>query len=213
MTHVTHIIVIPPTTPYTVVFPHSPVTGQFDTSFYSPMLTDGRAHPEEINRVLRELEAAGIPLTKRYKANVCCFILTLMLSIFAFMTFTFLMVSVNPALIPIGVVLLAVVNILTGSNFMKKIKHHNVEFRRLSQEVIDRANQEFSYKGLRWVLPTLFPRWVELWKDYQPQNDMNTGVQQPYANYGPGGAAQPQFQQNFYPGYQNNAGYMPPNQV
>jgi len=221
MSHTTHILIIPPTTAYTIVFPQNGFTGQFDNNFYSPMLTDGRAHPEEINRVLRELESTVKPLSTKLKSSVCCYILTIFLSVFAFIPFMIFLTPANVTFLPIGIFGFFFLMIGATIMFIKRIKNYNLEIRRVSQGVIDRANQEFSYKGLRWVLPMHYPRWVELWKDYYSQGQMAQPIYmapntQAYPNYAPGdqmGAAQPQYQQNFYPGYQNNTGYMPPNQV
>ena len=86
------IIAIPPTTDYTVVFPHDALAKRFDTGFYSPALTDGRASREEIEQVLREVEAVRKPFASKIVSAVCCYILSLFAAIGGFI---FLMISVG----------------------------------------------------------------------------------------------------------------------
>jgi len=219
-----HIVLIPPTTHYTIVFPFNNFSKSFDGGFYSPVLTDGRAHPDEVNRVLRDIETTQKPFASKMLKAFCCYFVTLMLLVFGFIPFMIFFVPRNPTLIPVGIIGFMALIITTIVIFIKSVKRTNENSRNACLAVVERANQEFSTRGLRWHLPTHFPRWIELWKDYVGQPQMGAQPiymppvnQQPYGNYGvpnQGGqmGAQPQFQNNYYPGYQNNNGYMPPNQ-
>lgn len=217
------IIAIPPTTSFTVVFPYNQSAGTFDSGFYSPMLTDGRAVIDEINQVLREIEAAHKPCAQKIKSALICYILTLFLGVFGLMGAVF----TAPYYVAFAVIGYILFVIAVMVYYIVAVQKYTKESKRVCQAVCDRANQAFSYKGLRWHVPVHFPRWVELWKDYVGQGQMGQmGAQpiymppvhqQPSANYGgpyPMGQPQPQYQNNFYqPGYQNNnAGYMPPGQ-
>ena len=224
------IIAIPPTTDYTVVFPHDDLAKRFDTGFYSPALTDGRASKEEIEQVLREVEAVRKPFASKIVSAVCCYILSLFAAIGGFI---FLMISVGGGpggdMIPfyiIGYIAFLVAIIVV---FALRIKSITEQMKTKCREVLDRQNQNFASRGLRWHIPVHFPRWVELWKDYragaiaQPIY-MPPVNQQPYSpvpNYGApnqnmnmGGQSQFQ-QQNYYQNYQGgqNNMYIPPSQV
>ena len=223
---------IPSTTQYTIVFPLNNSSKTFESGFCTPMLTDGRAHPEEVNLLLREIETAQIPFSSKISKAFFWYFFSLTLASLGLVFFIKVIASKSQALTLVGVfgfmaIVLPVMNIFTKS--VQRIKK---EARDACQVIVDNANREFSYRGLRWHLPAQFPNWVELWKDYlsYPQMGqfnaqpiyMPPVNQQPYANYGvPNqmgqvsdmGMVQPQYQNNYHPDYQNIAGYIPPNQA
>jgi hypothetical protein len=225
------IIAIPPTTAYTVVFPFDAAGKRFDTGFYSPGITDGRASAEEINHVLAEIENTRRPIAAKMVSAICCYIF----SLFAVVgCYVFGMVSIAgtaPESIPFLVIGFIVAIVAVIWVFIARLKKVNEELRTKCKVVADRHNQNFASRGLRWHIPVHFPRWVELWKDYASQSGqgfpgpqpvyMPPVQQQPYANYGgpqqQNVGGQPQFQQNYYQNYQqgqtNNGMYIPPNQV
>ena len=217
-----NIVMAPPTTTYTIAFLYNDLFRSFNTAFYSPAITEGRASSEEINQVLKEIITVNEPFLKKLKAYICCFALTTLLSSFGIIPFFIFVAPMNVVLIPISVALYFFLVVGSLFIFLKAVKRYNKDVRRVSQVVVDKANQEFNHRGLRWVLPKQFPKWVELWKDYQGQGGMTQPIymfpmnQQLYANYDGAAnqmAGQPQYQQNYYPGYQNNDGYVPLPQV
>jgi len=160
------------------------------------MLTDGKALPEEVNRVLKDVEIVQKPFnSKALKASCCyCFICIGYLGLIPIL---FYGIPSNFALISIPIIGVLIFTVLTL--FIKKLEKKAKETaREACLAVVERANQEFSPRGLRWHLPDYFPRWIELWKDYIGQPQINT---------------EPQYQTNYYPGYENNAVHLPPYQV
>ena len=39
-----------------------------------------------------------------------------------------------------------------------------------AKEYVKSKQQEFEARGLRWAIPSGFPAWIELWKDYKSNN-------------------------------------------
>jgi len=223
----TIIIAIPPTTDYTIVFPHDAVSKRFDSGFYAPGLTDGRASREEIDQVLNEVENVRRPLASKIVSALCCYIFGLFAAIGSYVFFMVAMAGGDPELIPFFVIGFIGLIVALVWIFVVRVKNLTEQIKTKSRQVIDRHNPSFASRGLRWHVPVHFPRWIELWKDYRAGNNpqpiyMPPVHQQPYTptpNYGAPNqnAGQPQFQQNYYQNYQgpnnNNNMYIPPSQV
>ncbi len=229
----TVIIAIPPTTAYTVVFPYDATGQRFDTGFYSPGITDGRASADEIHHVLADIDSVRKPFAAKMTSAICCYIVSLMAVVGCYVLGMVNIAGAAPESIPILVIgfIVAVVAIIWV--FIARVRKVNEEMKKKCTEAAARHNQNFASRGLRWHIPVHFPRWVELWKDYVNQGGqtfpgqqpvyMPPVQQQPYANYGgpqqQNVGGQPQFQQNYYQNYQqgqgqtNNGMYIPPNQV
>jgi len=221
------IIAIPPTTDYTIVFPHDAVGKRFDSGFYAPGLTDGRASREEIDQVLTEVENVRRPLNGKIVSAVCCYIFGLFAAVGGYVFLMVSMASEVPDMIPFFVIGFIGLIIALIWIFIARVKNVNVEMKTKCKAVVDRHNPNFASRGLRWHVPVHFPRWIELWKDYRAGNNpqpiyMPPVNQQPYSpnsNYGTNQnmGGQPQFQQqNYYQNYQgpnNNNMYIPPSQV
>jgi len=220
------IIGAPPTTEYTVVFQFDQIGKRFDTGFYTPGLTGGRASLEEINHVLADIENTRRPIASKAISAVCCYILSLFACIGVYI---FALISISdsaPDMIPFFIIAFIASMILVIVVFIVRIRKINEETKTKCKAVADRHNQNFASRGLRWHIPVNFPSWIELWKDYQVQNSAGMYLpppvnQQPYTqvpsygvpNQGMGG--QPQFQPNPYQNYQGqgqpNNNYVPPN--
>ena len=223
------IIAIPPTTDYTIVFPHDDFGKRFDSGFYSPALTDGRASLEEINQILAEVEIIRRPLAGKMCGALCCYIVSIIASVVAYVLFMVSMINNNSGLFPFLIAGFIGMIILIFWVFIVRVKNIHENIRKKCKEVIDKHNHNFVSRGLRWHLPIQFPRWIELWKDYRAASNshaiyMPPVSQHPYPpishNYGAPNqnmnmGGQPQFQQNYYQnhqGAQNNM-YIPPSQV
>jgi len=220
-----NIIIIPSTNNFTIVFPSNSSSVTFDSTSYSPFLTDGRAQLEEINQVLREIENTKKPFTSKVNKIICAFVATLFI---AFSCFIPMLVSVMQAgarlrsaigLIGFIMLILTIIGIC-----LKEIQRINKEERKACQEIVKKVNQDFSGRGLRWHLPLYFPKWVELWKDYiihargqeNAQSISLHQVNQQLCEDSEGSnemnRAQLQYQNKHYLSYQNNNGYNPPSQ-
>jgi len=195
MGHHRRIIAIPPTTAYTVIFPFDAAGKRYDCGFYSPGLTDGRASAREINQVLAEIEATRASMASKIVRLVCLWILFIFVTVGLFVAGLLSTVGGSPGLIPFVVVGFFVLVILASYFMIKGLQKNSNEMKKKCQAVCEKHNEEgFAARGLRWHIPVMFPRWIELWKDYQSQ--------QP-------GYILPVSQQP----YLNNDLYVPPNQV
>ena len=192
------VVPIPTTSLYTVVFPLEVRRSQYDTSFYNPGLTDGRATQEELNQVLREVEAIKNPFSKK---------LTCALWLFIFGFFTSLVVMITVPVIcsgnpyydnygyyhddtNVGGMFAGIFGGLFTMIFVIVyliifISRNTKKSRAAVQTILDRVNPNFTSRGLRWHLPLHFPRWIELWKDYVGQASVYTPptMTQQYQNY------------------------------
>lgn len=189
-THPHTIISNPASTPQRLIFPLKP-NQQFDTSFYNPAMTSGGASPEEINQVLTEIQAARQPIMAKIMSIQQCFILLIALSFFGMMGLTiFLILSRSPLAgvlsFFLGLILIGLSPLILRSKTAKLTQ----ESKAAVQQVLDQYNSYFTLRGLRWVLPDRFPRWIELHKDYlsTPNPDQPTYTppdmyQQPTPDY------------------------------
>ena len=166
MTRQTSTITIPPTTEFTIVFPSinfdSKLDSKFDSSFYSPNLTDGRASVQEIMQVLTNIESTIKPFTSQIRRALYYLLFYIVFSFFVLLYFIFT-VSGILILATIAYVVGIVASILILALCVSRIEEKMIL---KCQEIIQRHNNNFVSRGLRWHLPTRFPRWIELRKDY-----------------------------------------------
>jgi len=164
----TRIILIPPTTDMTIVFPYNSLSKTFERGFYSPPLTEGRASNEDIGNMLRQFEQV-IAEGRRGNGVMMCFFLLFFFGGFALTVYLCNTVFASDSsssfmfIIPLTYMFLfAVMGILMAKRGRASMR----KTRATCQQIIDR-NGQFSSAGLRWCLPMSFPTWVELWKDYR----------------------------------------------
>ena len=177
---------VPPSTQYTIVFPMNIWAKQYDSSFYNPGLTDGRATQEEITNVLREIQEIKKPFNRKIVCALWLYILGL-LGVIALMVVG-IVGSVGGTDYEYvytdgywhyeyvdndntGLLVGAIIGGIFGMIFVifvfacyvaKTSKASRIPV----QALFNRINPDFSTRGLRWHMPVHFPRWVELWKDY-----------------------------------------------
>jgi len=181
---------IPPTTQYTVVFPLNVWAKQYDSSFYTPGLTDGRAQNVEIDQVLREVERIRKPFNTKIVCALWLYILGLLgcvcLMVVVPITtsgdgywdgYTWVEYDNTSAIVGsivggiLGIFFVMIVFIVYVTRVTKASRVP-------VQNYFNQVNANFSSRGLRWHIPVHFPRWVELWKDYVGQQGY-AGVGQP----------------------------------
>ncbi len=166
------IIAIPPTTATTVVFPSTADGRAFDSGFYSPGLTNGRASFEEINQFLTEINTLRVANGSQTASGICCRALCFFFTLILFALCMVLVISSIPALTPLVVIGFFVFLVTLIMTLVKRSERAQTEFKAKCQVIVNQHNQNFASRGLRWHLPVYFPRWVELWKDYS----VNQGV-------------------------------------
>ena len=179
-------VAVPQTTEYTVVFPAIDFESKFDSSFYAPNLTDGRASVQEITQVLSDLESTRKPFVKQIRRAGCLIVSYSVLSFLAFLYFLLTMDAGSGGMIIAAIIAFFIGIIASLVILILYLKGVDAKMKPKCQETIDRHNQNFLPRGLRWHLPANFPKWIELWKDYyQPQGVRNQpiGVPQFGQNY------------------------------
>ena len=228
-------IPVPPTTQYTIVFPMNVWAKKYDSSFYNPGLTDGRATQEEIDQILREVQEIKKPFNRKLVCALWLYILGL-IGCIALMILGIIDSVGTTEYVYVdgywetvendntGELVGSILGGIFGAFFVIGIfvcyaTKINKASRVPIQALFDRVNPNFTSRGLRWHMPVHFPRWVELWKDYvslgQPTGQptyLPPPMTQQYQNYPdapyqmPG--TQPQDYQNYGvqpQGYQNYA--------
>ena len=124
------VIAIPPTTDYTIVFPHDALGKRFDSGFYSPALTDGRAFPEEINQVLAEVETLRRPLAGKMCGALCCYIVSIIASVVVYVLFMVSMINNNSGLFPFLITGFISMIILIFWVFIVRVKNIHLNIRK-----------------------------------------------------------------------------------
>jgi len=220
---------IPQTTNFIVIFPRNEQNNTFDSRSYSPDQTDGKVTNEEINPILKEIETAHAPFAAKTKTFDTWYKAALILIACIYVPLIIWLRSVSYLYVVLAIIsyLFLLVNSLAW--YGKAVFRYNKESRDICQTIIDRHNQSFVEKGLRWVLnPIDYPRWIELWKEYCGLGPGQMQVRGQYIYFPPGSrefltrsgysnqADQigiPIQYENPYPDVQNNNEYIPPNQV
>ena len=86
--------------------------------------------------------------------------------------------------------------------FLQIVEKSKVQ--RMQKAVLEKHNQSFASRGLRWHLTDDSARWVELWKDYKTAHCDQPSYISPgdlAGEQGMNGQSQPQFQQNYWQNY------------
>ncbi len=176
--HAHYQIVIPSSTPQSLVFPYDPMNKKFITTNYQPVLTQGRVTNEEIDEFLKEV---NVPIKAYYdehnpNASPCGLICLIILCTIICPLFPFLMCY-----------------LISRTNKMM------VEMKKASDKaaiIVKSRGSTFTERGLLWNMPAHFPRWIELWTSVgqpvmqpnmqfyqgQPGIEMQTVPQQNYQN-------------------------------
>lgn len=142
---------LPPTTSDVIIFPYNRLTNSFVTAFYSSGMTQNRLKITEVHQFLEEVKVPANEyyqkfgfLTDGSKKLSCIFILCI---IFFPLLFVYL-------------------------HWISKMKNKDDQAR---AEVIKKANsiakqkaKSLIRKGIKWVIPPEYPRWIELWTNVGP---------------------------------------------
>lgn len=159
-------VIVPPSTASVLVFPFHSAAKKFDTTFYTPAMTNNRLSLDDINRFIHKLEAARKPITQKQNGLIWWFSLVVFLSMGTIIAFDLKIGIQRPNLIPlftVGVVCLClgigVLLIMSAKSLGKKAKSR-------CQHIIDQHYHEYQSKGLSWYIPEHYPRWIELHKEY-----------------------------------------------
>jgi len=161
-------IISPPTTATTIVFPFNNSTYTFDTSHYTPSMTNGLVSTEEINQFINEMQAPITEYNKNEIQNKWWLPLVLFLC---------------PPLL--FVFLIYVCTCDKSDELREEAKQKAINY-------VKEKAPSFKQRGFTWVTNMIFPNWIELWTVEPPafvqmynlantekvNFDMNTMVQQ-----------------------------------
>ena len=165
-------ISVPSSTNDIIVFPWDKSSKKYKRTEYSPSLTDGRATPDQVDDFLRIMDA--IVQEKMSSSAFDASINTLKYGVPLGTIMYGIQDSFNFSLQTIVVL---VISWITGwylsEVLEKQRKRSNAE--RIKQELknaLEKKSLEqrflaFQQKGLRWKIPSFFPQWIELHKDYK----------------------------------------------
>jgi len=213
--------VIPATSAQTVIFPKG--FSGFDSGSYVPIQTGGRAHIQEINQVLNELDAANKTKNPKILGAICLYIFLIFGIMILFILFIVFVAWKSTVVLMISIFgmifgIFAVVFLL-----IKMISNANESAKNAAKAVVEKYQPAFESRGLRWHIPANFPNWVELhndWRveDFHAQNYYVPPVGHQYQNVvyqhqqpqpqqfipAQDAGANGQYQNaNYFPGYQN----------
>jgi len=173
-TRVVMVIPIPASTERTTIMPYSLESNTFDANQYIP--TDNTTS-DEVSKFLTEVEDL-LSKYQRQATSKCIkyiqylpFVAFIATAVAIFLSITGKTVGGIPIVFPfmalffISVFVMAIVKCFDTSRDNKNI----AEAKQNVQALIHQRAAFFKARGLNWILPTYFPRWIELWKD-QNQN-------------------------------------------
>jgi len=153
-----------------LVFPFSSLTNQYDSSFYDPTMTDGRATYEEVSQILIELQDSYNEIIADMRsATMKLMILGLLIVPLVCLIFVKTLRFLYQSYIDEGTFAIAIALICTyfaGRCFSSAQARNQTERETAPHKIFAQANQSFVPKGLRWVVPLDYPWWVELHKVY-----------------------------------------------
>ncbi len=157
--------ITPISSDYTVIIPYISSQEKFDREAYSSAMTGGRASAEEIDQVLRLIEAAshGMSTPEKLFKTWCFrfllpFIFLLIFQINGNLRYPQCFWGNFLAYVIIGNIWLFIMTTKNNSKVKENVK-----------SVLKLYQDAFEKKGLRWHVPVNFPLYVELFKDYREQ--------------------------------------------
>jgi len=164
---------IPTTSSRTIIFPHSEMIDGFDSSYYSQILTNGRASPEEIEKVLEDANRNRVKFKTKFKVLACSFFLLVVLLSIALVLILEWYVSDQFFIwyLSGGIAVIFLVFTFGFYILFKYQSRCSIRCKKAAKSVIENHNEEtFRKRGLRWVVPEAFPAWMELWKEYDEED-------------------------------------------
>lgn len=173
---------IPPSTSQTIIFPLNTSTYKFETNHYNPMMSSGKVTTEEAAQFLERVQQPILEWRdKQFFLKYPWAIIFLVI------------------LLP----LLYLYLIYQCCTSCSKQKEWEGVLEK-SRAIVREHSATFSARGLTWITPVAFPRWIELWIG-QPQQNM-MGNMQPGVMMGQNGYSMvPMNQQNnLMPNQQQN---------
>jgi len=156
---------IPPTTDITLVFPKT--DGKFYTDYYTPTLTGNRLSLEDTAQFMKKVDAIRFnPEDSRLEGQVVKYLVLCWFLEYAFAHLFSYLGILNEDQAKTYMWTAIVITFVMGACFNGHIDQKQKE---AIQKMVDEQNETLKSKGLRWNLPSEFPAWIELCKDYKNQ--------------------------------------------
>lgn len=149
---------------------------KFDTTLYTPLLTQDKITTEEVVQFISELERVLLECQLKIGCLPMVFLRTLyiILSILPILSVPIAIPLIvtqidNPNLIPIVIPCLVFGSVIfscwlhiSAACFRLYLSRRE---KRITQRFIDNRSWSFKERGFRWMLPSSFPSIIELWED------------------------------------------------
>ena len=168
---------IPQSTNFRLIFPYITTLGGFNSSFYNPGLTDERVTTEEVKVILEELSVVPEGNNFRTRKFVCYFIVVFIVGMIGLsIGMPLLMLSNNTNYLPyliVGFVVWIILSLLCFAFSLWRLQNKSIKD---GEAIIKKYKESFAERGLRWNIPSEFPRWIELWKDYVQTQHLNITI-------------------------------------
>ena len=174
---------IPPTTDTVIVFSLNPSQQLFDSGFYHPAITHGRSPAEEIHKVLADIAAARKPFADKLKTITCIYTFIVILAAVGYVVTRF--IPGGTELIFIRLIAFFLILILLSTWLKGKVDDSIKKQKKAAEDVLVNYRPGFASRGLNWIVPDGFPRWIELHKDYLHYPGGNQPVYMPPVNQQP----------------------------
>jgi len=174
---------IPHTNAQRVIIPMGKNDGEFDASSYTPNQTGERVQIHEITPILNEIETVCKKYLKEINniIHIGFFILVACVgSIAALWVATDSSVA---SLFTISFIILCGI-VFYGLYALKSIKKFVQDNREETETVLMKYKSSFESKGLRWQLPPEYPKWIELWNDWNKEGSLPQAYVPPVVNHG-----------------------------
>lgn len=174
------IVIIPPSTDRTIVFPYNWWTRKFNSTHYFPGMTNNAAPTEEITQFLEEIQrqladyhsAAGHKCIRIMAFGIILIFIAFGVAIPVSISSMAKTVSAGessgfPTVIPIAfgilfgyLFLFIILNAIFAARGRSKLR----EVKESVTTFILQRSADCKQRGFAWILPTNFPYWVELWR-------------------------------------------------
>lgn len=203
---------IPESTDSTIIFRYQNSLQCFDSRSYSPALTDGRMSIYEVQSALQDIQEIQQRFTRQFQRSAWFFLLLEIICIAAFVIVIIDSTVDSNIVIPALIIYLVILFASTIIYFIYILRLRE-RCLKTTQVTLDGYNQSLTSRGLRWIVPNQFLKWIELKKEYYVQDQNIPSIDKNQYSYEmalntPVKHEQHQhYAQNYYSPYTRNNGY------
>ena len=157
-------IVVPSSNADHQIFPLGTCSNDFNTGDYDPQFANGIAIPQEIIQVINDIQLSRKPFVhKKWLVDLLLILVYFVVVILAVFIRVLFVGTSNILGLIIMVVIISLCTAPIDAVYKKKLESITKESKDACYKMLDEKYKVlYEAKGLRWYLPTDFPRWVEL---------------------------------------------------